>query len=158
MRIKVDKIKFKKYFRKFLVFGGPILVCIFFFALFMDKTSPSNPEKAEVSPEEASEEQIEELAELLESDSSTEDTLVEDAEELVIEDIVEGEGEEVEEGEAPPAPEYTIIKVEAEQAQRTLLDMIAFFNERNITIASLEILEPNLESVFLHLTGKKLRE
>jgi ABC-2 type transport system ATP-binding protein len=68
------------------------------------------------------------------------------------------EGEEVEEGDAPPAPEYTIIKVEAEQAQRTLLDMIAFFNERNITIASLEILEPNLESVFLHLTGKKLRE
>jgi ABC-2 type transport system ATP-binding protein len=68
------------------------------------------------------------------------------------------EGEESEEGAAPPPAEYTLIKVEAEQAQRTLLDMIAFFNERDITIASLEILEPNLESVFLHLTGKKLRE
>ena len=36
--------------------------------------------------------------------------------------------------------------------------MISFLNERDIAITSLEILEPNLESVFLHLTGKKLRE
>jgi len=36
--------------------------------------------------------------------------------------------------------------------------MISFFSERDIPLASLEILEPNLESVFLHLTGKRLRE
>ena len=28
---------------------------------------------------------------------------------------------------------------------------------RNTPVVSLEILEPNLESVFLHLTGKRLR-
>jgi ABC-2 type transport system ATP-binding protein len=57
-----------------------------------------------------------------------------------------------------PAPDYTIVKIEAEHSQQALLNMISFFNERDIPIASLEILEPNLESVFLHLTGKKLRE
>jgi len=31
-------------------------------------------------------------------------------------------------------------------------------NQLDVRITSLEILEPNLESVFLHLTGKKLRE
>jgi hypothetical protein len=31
-------------------------------------------------------------------------------------------------------------------------------NERDVPIRSLEILESNLENVFLHLTGKKLRE
>jgi hypothetical protein len=36
--------------------------------------------------------------------------------------------------------------------------VLSFLNERDITLTSLEILEPNLESVFLHLTGKKLRE
>jgi len=35
---------------------------------------------------------------------------------------------------------------------------LAFLNQQVINITSLEILEPNLESVFLHLTGKKLRE
>jgi ABC-2 type transport system ATP-binding protein len=55
-------------------------------------------------------------------------------------------------------PDYTIVKIEAEHSQQALLNVISFFNERNIRIASLEILEPNLESVFLHLTGKKLRE
>ena len=63
-----------------------------------------------------------------------------------------------EEAEIAPAPDYTIVKVEAEHSQQALLNLISFFNERNIRIASLEILEPNLESVFLHLTGKKLRE
>ena len=68
------------------------------------------------------------------------------------------EGEEAEVAEIAPASSYTIVKIEAEHSQQALLNMISFFNERNIPIASLEILEPNLESVFLHLTGKKLRE
>ena len=31
-------------------------------------------------------------------------------------------------------------------------------NKLNVSVTSLELLEPNLESVFLHLTGKTLRE
>ncbi len=68
------------------------------------------------------------------------------------------EGQEAEVAEIAPAPGYTIVKIEAEHSQQALVNMIGFFNERDIPIASLEILEPNLESVFLHLTGKKLRE
>ena len=68
------------------------------------------------------------------------------------------EGQEAEGGEITPIPSYTIVKIEAEHSQQALVNMIGFFNERDISIASLEILEPNLESVFLHLTGKKLRE
>jgi len=60
--------------------------------------------------------------------------------------------------EIAPAPGCTIVKIEAEHSQQALLNLIGFLNDRNIPIASLEILEPNLESVFLHLTGKKLRE
>ena len=60
--------------------------------------------------------------------------------------------------EVAPAPAYTTVKIEAEHSQQALLNLIGFLNERDIPMASLEILEPNLESVFLHLTGKKLRE
>jgi len=71
-----------------------------------------------------------------------------------------------EEAGIAPAPAYTIpaqgagtiVKIEAEHSQQALLNLISFFSERDIPIVSLEILEPNLESVFLHLTGKKLRE
>jgi ABC-2 type transport system ATP-binding protein len=66
--------------------------------------------------------------------------------------------EEAEVAEVTPAPSYTIVKIEAEHSQRALVNMIEFLNEHDIRIAALEILEPNLESVFLHLTGKKLRE
>ena len=68
------------------------------------------------------------------------------------------EGQEAEGGKITPILSYTIVKIEAEHSQQALVNMIGFFNERDIPIASLEILEPNLESVFLHLTGKKLRE
>ena len=60
--------------------------------------------------------------------------------------------------DANAAPAYPVVKVEAEHSQEALINLISFFNERNIPIVSLEILEPNLENVFLHLTGKKLRE
>ena len=39
-----------------------------------------------------------------------------------------------------------------------LVPLINEINRRDLSLTSLEILEPNLESVFLHLTGKKLRE
>jgi ABC-2 type transport system ATP-binding protein len=59
-------------------------------------------------------------------------------------------------GEAAEA--ITLVKVEALQSQEALVNLIRFINDKDLMIASMEILEPNLESVFLHLTGKKLRE
>jgi ABC-2 type transport system ATP-binding protein len=64
-------------------------------------------------------------------------------------------------GEPPSAPSTTIpriVKIEAEHSQQALINVIGFINQQDIQIASLEILEPNLESVFLYLTGKTLRE
>ncbi|MBN1484360.1 MAG: ATP-binding cassette domain-containing protein [Chloroflexia bacterium] len=68
------------------------------------------------------------------------------------------EGEEPKEREIPAAADYQIVKIEAEESQQALINVIAFLNEQDIPIASLQVLEPNLENVFLHLTGKKLRE
>ncbi len=61
-------------------------------------------------------------------------------------------------GTAPTEAKGLVVKIECENSQEALINIIAFANKRDLTIASLEILEPNLESVFLHLTGKKLRE
>jgi ABC-2 type transport system ATP-binding protein len=68
------------------------------------------------------------------------------------------EGEEAIASEVMPEAAPTIVKIEAELGERALIPVIQYFNERDIPIISLETLEPNLESVFLHLTGKKLRE
>jgi ABC-2 type transport system ATP-binding protein len=59
---------------------------------------------------------------------------------------------------APPAPAGNIVKVVAKHSQQAVVSVIAYLNEHDIALTSLEILEPNLESVFLLLTGKKLRE
>lgn len=59
---------------------------------------------------------------------------------------------------ATPAPANPVITVEARHSQTALINLIECFNERDIPLVSLQILEPNLENVFLHLTGKKLRE
>ncbi len=58
----------------------------------------------------------------------------------------------------PPPSDYQIVKLEAAHAQQALVDVIAFLGQRDIAIVSLQVLEPNLENVFLHLTGKRLRE
>ncbi len=50
------------------------------------------------------------------------------------------------------------IKVKAINTQQTLPEVINVFNRLDLNIRSLEILEPNLESVFLELTGKRLRD
>lgn len=50
------------------------------------------------------------------------------------------------------------LKIVTEDSQQAIVNLIGFLNDRQINITSLQILEPNLESVFLHLTGKKLRE
>lgn len=50
------------------------------------------------------------------------------------------------------------IKVETQRFQEALMDILDITNQLDVRITSLEKWEPNLESVFLHLTGKRLRE
>ena len=50
------------------------------------------------------------------------------------------------------------IKIRAGGAQQTLPNVINVFNQLDVNIHSLEVLEPNLEAVFLELTGKRLRD
>ncbi len=50
------------------------------------------------------------------------------------------------------------LKIETGNSNLALLALIDLCGKSNIPILSLEVLEPNLESVFLHLTGKRLRE
>ncbi len=60
--------------------------------------------------------------------------------------------------EAKPPISSPVIKVVAEENQEAVVNVLGYINQHDIVITSLEILQPNLESVFLHLTGKKLRE
>ena len=55
-------------------------------------------------------------------------------------------------------PQARLLKVEAENSRVAMVNVLGVLNDRDIPITSLDILEPNLESVFLYLTGKKLRE
>ena len=66
--------------------------------------------------------------------------------------------EEVETKDREPVTASQIVKVVAQHSQTAIVNVISHLNEKDITLTSLEILEPNLETVFLHLTGKKLRE
>ena len=50
------------------------------------------------------------------------------------------------------------LKVETHRFQEALMGILDITNQEDVRITSLEKWEPNLESVFLHLTGKKLRE
>jgi ABC-2 type transport system ATP-binding protein len=50
------------------------------------------------------------------------------------------------------------LKIETQRLQEALMQTLDITNQLDVRITSLEILEPNLESVFLHLTGKKLRQ
>jgi ABC-2 type transport system ATP-binding protein len=50
------------------------------------------------------------------------------------------------------------VEIEAVRAQETLIRLLELFNQTDTDITALEVLEPNLETVFLHLTGKRLRE
>ena len=51
-----------------------------------------------------------------------------------------------------------VVKIMTKNTQHAVVNVIDFLNEKDINLLSLNILEPNLETVFLHLTGKKLRE
>ncbi|MGD2205149.1 MAG: ATP-binding cassette domain-containing protein [Anaerolineae bacterium] len=50
------------------------------------------------------------------------------------------------------------LKIETQRLQEGLMGALDVTNQLDVRVTSLEILEPNLESVFLHLTGKKLRQ
>jgi ABC-2 type transport system ATP-binding protein len=50
------------------------------------------------------------------------------------------------------------VSVVAHEAEDVLASVVTKANERNIRIRSIDIREPNLEAVFLHLTGRALRD
>ena len=50
------------------------------------------------------------------------------------------------------------FKVETHRFQEALMAILDITNQLDVRITAMEKWEPNLESVFLHLTGKKLRE
>ena len=60
--------------------------------------------------------------------------------------------------ESKPSPANPVVKIVAKQNQQAVVNVLGYLNQHDIVITSLEIMQPNLESVFLHLTGKKLRE
>jgi len=69
-----------------------------------------------------------------------------------------GEGQEAEAPERPSISTEMLVKVVAKNSQQAIVNVINYLNQNDLNLTSLESLEPNLESVFLHLTGKKLRE
>jgi len=50
------------------------------------------------------------------------------------------------------------FEVEVVQARQALVRLLDLFNKHDTEITALEVLEANLETVFLHLTGKRLRD
>ena len=50
------------------------------------------------------------------------------------------------------------LKIETHRFQEALMSILDITNQEDVRITSMEKWEPNLESVFLHLTGKRLRE
>lgn len=56
------------------------------------------------------------------------------------------------------ASSRAVLKVETRHANEALIQLIHLFKQNNSEMLAVETLEPNLESVFLHLTGKSLRQ
>jgi ABC-2 type transport system ATP-binding protein len=52
----------------------------------------------------------------------------------------------------------SLLSLETVDAEPALLAIVNLLQERDTPITSLEILEPNLESVFIQLTGRQLRD
>jgi ABC-2 type transport system ATP-binding protein len=50
------------------------------------------------------------------------------------------------------------FKIETSDSSLALLELIELCKVRHISIISLEMLQPNLEGLFLHLTGKRIRD
>lgn len=60
--------------------------------------------------------------------------------------------------QSEPVPIQQRAKIETQDANRTLLALIEYCLAQQLRITSLQVMEPNLESVFLHLTNKQLRD
>jgi ABC-2 type transport system ATP-binding protein len=69
-----------------------------------------------------------------------------------------GEPQGENQGTRPAPGNRSVLQVEAREGGDALVQVINLFNGRSTPILSLEVLEPNLETVFLHLTGKSLRD
>jgi ABC-2 type transport system ATP-binding protein len=52
----------------------------------------------------------------------------------------------------------TTIELECRDVKATLLRVLAILSDLNLEILKLETQEPNLENLFLHLTGRALRD
>ena len=61
-------------------------------------------------------------------------------------------------GQPPGEEGRAILKIEASEGNAALLQVLHYFNEQDVDVLSLDLLEPNLETVFLNLTGKSLRD
>jgi len=51
-----------------------------------------------------------------------------------------------------------VLELECPDVKPTLVQLVALLTEQNVALLSLETEEPNLERVFLHLTGHALRD
>jgi ABC-2 type transport system ATP-binding protein len=51
-----------------------------------------------------------------------------------------------------------VLEIKCPEVKTTLLRLVAILNELNLELINLETQEPNLERVFLHLTGRGLRD
>jgi ABC-2 type transport system ATP-binding protein len=60
--------------------------------------------------------------------------------------------------EGEQAPKGQVVKIECVNSQQALVSVVSYLGSHDLSITALETLEPNLESVFLHLTGKSLRD
>jgi ABC-2 type transport system ATP-binding protein len=61
-------------------------------------------------------------------------------------------------GARPTSGDGRLIEVECADVKKTILDLIPLLAEEGIELTGLETEEPNLERVFLHLTGRALRD
>lgn len=71
-----------------------------------------------------------------------------------------GKHEQAPAPEEPPAAATAvpIVRMLVDNSQQALVAAIDYCGKHGLSITSLEILEPNLETAFLHLTGKRLRD
>jgi ABC-2 type transport system ATP-binding protein len=51
-----------------------------------------------------------------------------------------------------------VFELHAADVQPVLTQLLSLLNDRNVHVADLTVQEPNLERVFLHLTGRELRD
>jgi ABC-2 type transport system ATP-binding protein len=61
-------------------------------------------------------------------------------------------------GIAVKTPNATTVEIECRDVKQVLIPLLAILNEEEVEMTGLETEEPNLERVFLHLTGRALRD